>query len=354
MDMTTDLREYLRGRVWFPQQQGPYELLALYVLLAASTRRLRGEGRVFSTFKAVPYLYFQGPWGSGKTEAGDLMVALTGGKSSVSITEAALFRWLDMKRGKLMFFDEASGLSRQSHVLIFNAGYKRNGKVWVCERGSFTPTPFRVFGPKIFAWNKALSLSALETRCIPVEFVKASVKFVPLDRKRTQEKALRQKAREWVHANDDAIRAAHDKWRGCTDEAIFSEPRMRQIYSPLFALAEVAGILEPLREYAIAHQEQRSLRQNMSIGDKLDRVVEDLPEYCRAHNLPKWQIPFSSVNDFVRDRMDGEYVSERAIVNALVRRGYKRLDSRPGGVTCYAAPSSGLLAKAKGLFKKPA
>src|SRR5205807_3380989 len=120
--VASDLREYLKARVWFPQQQGSHELLTLYLLLAASTRTFRespssnaisgSQGRtIFSIFPAIPYLYFQGPPGSGKTEAGDLMAALTGGKSSASITPAALFRWLNENIGKLMFLDEASGLS---------------------------------------------------------------------------------------------------------------------------------------------------------------------------------------------------------------------------------------------------
>ena len=85
-----DIGKYLRFRVWFPEEE-PYAILTSYVLLAL------GSG----LFQAVPYLYFQGPPGSGKTEVGDLLAFLAWGRSSASISKAALFRWLDKHVGRL-------------------------------------------------------------------------------------------------------------------------------------------------------------------------------------------------------------------------------------------------------------
>jgi hypothetical protein len=343
-DIIRDLQGYIRRSVWFRQEQSPsYAVLTSYVLLSLGVRMFEKKAGAVPLFDAIPYLYFQGSrdGGDGKTETGILIVALTNGGSTVSISKAGLFHWLNKNIGRLLFIDEASGLPKQDYAEIIRASYSRDGAPVGRYNGSF-----KVYGPKIFAANKELPLSALESRCIPVEFVEAPLSFVPAKRDADQEKKLRRGSRKWIRTHADVIRGAYDRWRACEDGSIFTSQRMRQIYSPLLAIAESAGILGWVREYALDHQQQRSLRHNLSIGYRLDRVLEGLPGFCHIHHIPKGQIPFSFISEFVHSRMDGERPTEKAIVQALVRSEYRKLGSRPGGKTCYAAPSSGLLAKA--------
>lgn len=324
MSSVDGLLPYLREALWFSGEE-PYAILATYALLAVAVT----ESDVFET---VPYLAFSGPPGSGKTAAGHLLVALTGGEAAANISKAALFRWLDAHR-TLLFVDEARHLAQEDYADLLNAGYQRGAKVWRCDLRSLEPRPFNVFGCKVFAAVRRLPLSALESRCIVVEFAEAPMQF-SARRDDSREGELRGAATAWVKDHLQEIVAAYRRW--CEDVSMFSSQRERQIWAPMFAVGEVAGLLDSLRVYLKAYQDARSLRKDLLVRDRLDALLADLPRYLEVRGL-KGAVPFLVIREFAESRLDGERPSDKAIAAALQRRGYRSVHRRDGAY--YGTPS---------------
>lgn len=329
------LQDYLQARLWFPADiaGGATALLSAYVLLAAVVR-------TSDVFEAIPYLYVHGAPGSGKSEAGNLLAGLTGGASSVSISKAALFRWLDQNRGQFLFIDEASRLPSADYIDLINAGYRRGGRVYRCVGPSHTPVPFEVFGPKVFAANRGIPISTLESRCIPIDFTEAPMAFIPQPRRADQEAHLLQQTEEWVAEHLEDLRAADQRWR--QDSEAFSSQRMRQIWAPLFATGEVAGLLEPLKQYAAAHRQLRDLRHTLAVRDLLSPVLEGLADYSRAQGY-SGAVPFKVIREFVEARLDGITPSGKAIAQALAAKGWTASHTRDG--VFYLPPRKGTLSR---------
>ena len=334
-NVATDIQEYVRARLWFPAEvaDATYPLLIAYVLLAAVVR-------ISDLFEAIPYLYFHGAPGSGKSEAGNLLAGLTRGASSVNISKAALFRWLDQNKGQFLFIDEASRLSSADYRDVMNAGYRRGGKVYRCDGPSHTPVSFEVFGPKAFAANRGIPIGAIESRCVLVEFTEAPMTFVPEPGNADQEGRLLQQAEQWASNHLEDLRAAEARWRH--DTSTFSSQRMRQIWAPLFAIGEVAGLLEPLQQYAEAHQHLRDIRHTLAVRDRLDPVLAELADYAKAQGYPG-AVPFKVIREFVEARLDGISPSGKAIAQALGARGWTASHTRDG--TFYLPPRKGPLSR---------
>lgn len=126
---------------------------------------------VYDAFNELPYLRFQGDYGSGKTRA--LMVVgslchkafFASGASTVS----PIFHTLDEFRGTLVideadfrFSDEKAEMSK-----ILNNGNVRGFPVLrtqVTQKKEFEPRAFNVFGPKVVAMRKSFEDQALESR----------------------------------------------------------------------------------------------------------------------------------------------------------------------------------------------
>jgi hypothetical protein len=129
----------------------------------------------FPSWDAVPYLYVNGPAGSGRRACSRSSRAwCSRGFTSSNLSAAALFRTLH-ERGGTLLLDEAERLIEGAPEVaelrsILLAGYKRGGKASRLEsnRDSFQMTEFCVFGPKAIACINELP-AALSSRCIPIQ-----------------------------------------------------------------------------------------------------------------------------------------------------------------------------------------
>jgi hypothetical protein len=136
-------------------------LAALYVMLTW----------IYDSFGEVPYLRFQGDFGTGKTRALMIVGSLcfkplnAGGASTIS----PIFHLLDKYEGTLILDEADFRFSDETVeiVKILNNGNQRGFPVLrsqMNERKEFEPRAFKVFGPKIIAMRGSYQDIALESR----------------------------------------------------------------------------------------------------------------------------------------------------------------------------------------------
>jgi hypothetical protein len=128
----------------------------------------------------VPYLFVNGPAGSGKTRVFELLSRLAFRPlASSNLSAAALFRTLH-DRGGTLLLDEAERLAESGDDVaelrsILLAGYKRGGRANRLESNgddTYHMREFQVFGPKAIACINALP-PALASRCITVQMFRS-------------------------------------------------------------------------------------------------------------------------------------------------------------------------------------
>lgn len=158
----------------------------------------------FPAWPAVPYLFFAGPAGSGKTRCFDVLERLVFRPISTSnISSAALFRTLH-DRGGSVLFDEAEQLKRSNDpgvgelLSMLLAGYRRGGRALRLEKvgDRFGTVSFDVFGPKALACINGLP-TALSSRAIEVPMFRA-----PADSPKPRRR-LGDCNKEWQSLRDD-------------------------------------------------------------------------------------------------------------------------------------------------------
>ncbi|MEZ6119149.1 MAG: hypothetical protein R3C28_21620 [Pirellulaceae bacterium] len=150
----------------FPKDKaiGTVSTIAIWILLTY----------FYHAWPAVPYLYFGGPKGSGKSRVFEILERLAFRSYSTSnISAASVFRTLD-SRGGTLIYDEAERLKDRSsdqHELLsmLLAGYKRGGSATRMEKvgDKFKTVQFDVYGPKAIACIQGLP-PALGSRAIRI------------------------------------------------------------------------------------------------------------------------------------------------------------------------------------------
>jgi hypothetical protein len=160
-----------------------------------------------------PYLRFLGEPGTGKTRLLEVSSSISykGTIVSGNITGMSLFRTIDLIRGT-MAVDEADfkNSSEWSDVAkVLNNGYSVGTPVIRCNKNTFDPECFCVFGPKIISTRNRFEDEATETRCLTLETKEQKVSpHIPLQLPLTFDQealALRNKLLKWRFDNFDRV-----------------------------------------------------------------------------------------------------------------------------------------------------
>ena len=235
---------------------------------------------VYDAFNELPYLRVRGDPGCGKTRflltAGSLCYKpiFASGASSVS----PLFRLLESFRGTLIidesdfrFSDEKAEL-----VKILNNGNVRGFPVLRSEsngKGEFNPEAYQVFGPKILASRGDFQDLALESRFLSEEMGSGELRTdIPINlpaAHKGEAQALRNKLLMFRFRNRNKPRNLEEM----TDASL--EPRLNQIFNPLFSIIEAPAARDRLR--AIIAQAQKDIVQERSLkveGQVLEVIQE--------------------------------------------------------------------------------
>lgn len=163
------IESYVR-RFYFTTDENVYKIIALYAYLTYFYEAL-GE---------IPYLYFNGEKGSGKSILDAVMeIFCFNSHMGVAISEAALFRLTNIEGGTLIL-DEIENLTSRKAAndsllaSILKGGYTRNAGVWRCDEDTRMPQRYDAFGPKIISNISGLEDVVLD-RCIQINTYRLKV-----------------------------------------------------------------------------------------------------------------------------------------------------------------------------------
>lgn len=242
---------------------------------------------LYDDFAELPYLRVRGDAGSGKTRflmtVGSLSYKpiFASGASTVS----PLFRILDAFRGTLVLDESDFRMSDEKAevVKILNNGNAKGFPVLrseVMKSGEVNPTAFHVFGPKLIATRSFFEDRALETRCITEDLGSGQLrKDIPISLPRAMhDEALRLRNKLLMFRFRN--RGKRQPLPDFDDAAI--EPRLRQVFAPLFAVMEDGESRAELR--AVIRSMQRSLVADRGLdveADVLAAIRELMDERSR-------------------------------------------------------------------------
>ena len=256
-----------------------FEKLAVYYVLLSW---------LYDAFNELPYLRFQGDFGSGKTRALLVIGSLcykpffASGASTVS----PLFHTLDAFRGTLIF-DEADfrfSDERAEIVKILNNGNVRGLPVlrtMKSQQGEFNPRAFQVFGPKIVATRGHYDDRGLESRFLTETMGGRQLRSdIPIN----LPDSFRDEAREL--RNKLLLYRFHRRFEVKLDPSLADpglEPRLNQILLPLLSVIGDAALREELRSVATEAQanlvsERGLLDGSAGAGNHCGIDVNDRPQ----------------------------------------------------------------------------
>lgn len=263
--LRADLLKFIRRYVELPP--GADELAVEYTLFSW----------VFDGFDELPYLAFRtADSGRGKSRALETIGAVCyrpifcGGGS----TSAAMLRLVHTFGGTLICdeFDQRKDTDLASEIArILNQGFQRNRPLVRCEGDHNRPTPFRCFGPKIFALRKGLGDDATETRTISIRMRQRTRKSVPINlpRQRFDQEALllRNRLLAWRFENlgkrpIDAVEIVEGL-----------EDRLNQIGRPLMAVAATPEAKTSVIAALRAQQESVAADRSDSLAGEVFEVA---------------------------------------------------------------------------------
>ena len=244
---------------------------------------------VYPAWPAVPYLYFGGPAGSGKSTAFDILARLVYRPLvSSNMTCASLFRTLHSRGGTLLL-DEAERLKdvRSPDVgellSMLLAGYKYGGSATRLEAlpdGGYRPQTFDVFGPKALACISGLP-PALASRAISITMFRASPGSEK-PRRRIDENPTRwQVLRDGLHAMTMEYGPQWLELAGRSDVCPLMGGRDYELWQPLLSIAAfieehgAAGLLNLMQDHALISIEASKDDQTPDYDETLLRLLAD-------------------------------------------------------------------------------
>lgn len=194
----------------------------------------------YDLFDQTPYIGIFGPPDSGKSRLGDLLEGTCFEATFTSdITSAALYRFVDRKKGTLII-DEGVHASNKFDPLnrVLRSGYRSNGRVICCEPGG-TPVHFQTYCPKVLIDNFEPDDRPLFSRFISIRMTPAPDSL---------QRFLYSEAQvEFKEAKTllEALRSANRQslWEGTKTSTGFGAfpNRQGELYGPLLTVSECLG-----------------------------------------------------------------------------------------------------------------
>lgn len=238
---------------------------------------------VHDRYNELPYLRVRGDLGSGKSR-----FLLTVGSicyrpifASGASTVSPLFRMIDAVGGTLVidegdfrFSDEKSEIAK-----IFNNGNVRGFPVLrteITRTKEFNPRAFKVFGPKLIGTRGFFEDRALESRCLSAEMGRGSVRSeIPLN----LPDVFKEEARK---LRNKLLSFRFSRWREPLPELHNAksplEPRVSQIFAPLFDVVDDEEARERISRVAKSHSAGLKLERSLEPEAELLSVVRRLKE----------------------------------------------------------------------------
>ena len=278
---------------------------------------------VYDAFNEVPYIRFQGDFGTGKTRALLVLgsICCRAFFASGASTVSPVFHILDAFRGTLIL-DEADfrfSDEKAEIVKIFNNGNVSGMPVLRTmqnHRREFNPQAFQVFGPKVVAMRGAYGDRALESRFLTEVMGNSPLRGdVPLNltgSMREEALALRNKLLLYRFRDRNGLQFTP----GSLIDGV--APRINQILLPLLEIVDDPGVRRALVGFARTAHEGIIAERSLTTEAQLLEVIRDLSE-ARASTV----LPVGDIKARFFERFGGEYtrpITPRWIGGLLRRR----------------------------------
>lgn len=204
----------------------------------------------YDLFDQVPYLYLNGTKGSGKSLLDSVIELLAfNAKMALSITDAAIFRMLEIEGGTLIL-DELEGLTSKvartgDSVLasILKGGYSKNGgSIYrVNDQDRSVVDNFNTYGPKVISNINGMD-DVIESRCIiitsyPIKLTKDTKMEDPKYYKSNRLDEIRELTSKCALSALQQFKKLHDIYNASLFES--DNARASQILTPLLAIAKL-------------------------------------------------------------------------------------------------------------------
>lgn len=257
-----------------PEEYGPEQELAemvrgyihRYVNAAPNFERIAAAYVLLSwvadTFNELPYLRVRGGPGTGKTRFLLTVGAICAKPifASGASTVSPIFRILDLVRGTLVL-DESDfrhSDEKAEIVKILNNGNARGFPVLRTDTvpGSkeFNPRAYHVYGPKLIATRGFFDDSALESRFLTEEMDSSHLRpDIPISLPDAQEIEARSLRNRLLRYRFRRRGVARDLAQNL-DRSL--EPRLAQMFAPMFGVAEDEDTRNDLRALARSYQHE--------------------------------------------------------------------------------------------------
>lgn len=297
---------------------------------------------VHDAFNELPYLRFQGDYGTGKTRGlmtiGSLCYKpfFASGASTVS----PIFHTLDTFGGTLVF-DEADlrfSDAKADIVKILNNGNVRGLPVLrtvVTRAKEFNPHAFHVYGPKIIGMRESFEDRALESRFLTEETgqrpLRAGIPIHLPDSLKREALELRNKLLHFRLVNRFAV---------ATDPSVVTpeiEPRLNQMALSLLSLVDSPALRAEMTDALIRQQADLINERSQTIAAQVLQAVIEAFQKSDGASIPLREI----ANGFnTRHASDyNRFLSNKA-VGTVLRKRLRLATQKSRGV--YVVPASEL------------
>jgi hypothetical protein len=278
---------------------------------------------VYDAFNEVPYIRFQGDFGTGKTRALLVLgsICCRGFFASGASTVSPVFHILDAFRGTLVL-DEADfrfSDEKAEIVKILNNGNVSGMPVLRTmqnHRREFNPQAFQVFGPKVVAMRGAYGDRALESRFLTEVMGNSALRGdIPLNltaAMRAEALALRNKLLLYRFRNRNGLRFTSGSQIGGVS------PRINQILLPLLQIVDDPAVRRALVGFARTAHEGIIAERGLTMEAQLLEIIRELLE-----SKPAVMLPIGDIKARFVERFGAEYtrpIRPRWIGGLLRRR----------------------------------
>jgi hypothetical protein len=261
------------------------ELAAYYVMFSW----------LYDVFNEVPYIRFQGDYGTGKTRALLVVGSLcykpffASGASTVS----PIFHILDAFRGTLIL-DEADfrfSDEKAEIVKVLNNGNVDGMPVlrtMMNRQREFNPQAFRVFGPKVIAMRKGYEDPALESRFLTEVMGRTKLRAdIPINLPAgLKEDALRLRNRLLLFR----FRNRHSVGIREDGQIAGLAPRGSQILLPLLSIVDDERVRSTMVAFATEAQDSTTVARGLSTEAQVLEIVRELSGEAHKQAIPLIEI----------------------------------------------------------------
>jgi hypothetical protein len=323
-----EIKEFFRKYLWLKDERY-YDVLTCFVL---ATYRVED-------FDVATYLFFFGPYKSGKSRALELLQLLCYRGIKCENTKLAGIYYLSDKFKPTHLYDETQKYNRREHseiIELLDSGQRRPGVVVRLEKGineKFEPHPYEVFGFKALAGRDPFHRS-LTSRCIIIHMRKAPKRMPKLRYSKAAEEVKEIRSKLLMYRFKSLGKSLTS-----VDDSAFMDDRNAEIFEPLLTVAPdgIKPVLLSLgKEIEDEEAEEEKSGFEAQVLHAFFNVRKGLLEQsCKDESIEPDKISIIDVAKELSSEGDDPKQLARYIGRTLSRFGFKKVRIGHKGIRGY-------------------